>query len=209
VVAGAGLAASYLVASAVFTAAFLVDGKIVTTTEVTVIPGKPAAEAGMETGDRVVSVGGTPTTTWNDVADTVSRHPGEPVEVVVVRGGEEKHLTVTPQRSDRNKGRIGIAAVSKHEHPGLVASLGLGLTSPMRVLVGFAQGISSAIAGEVEVELAGPVGIVRETKRAARVGAGPVLHLAGALLSYVWPISAIVALASVPRRAKAARAVRT
>src|SRR5262249_1991698 len=56
-VAGAALAASYLVAGVFFTAGALTGAYSVRTTRVEVLPGKPAAEAGMETGDRVVSIG--------------------------------------------------------------------------------------------------------------------------------------------------------
>jgi regulator of sigma E protease len=156
----------------------------------------------------VVSVGGTPVATWEELADGVSRHPGEPVEVVVVRGGEEKRLTVTPARV-AGKGRMGITTVQKREQPGIAAAVGIGLAGPAQVLAGVAEGFLSAVRGQREVEAAGPAAIVRETRRQAAQGAGDLLAFVAALLSYVWPLSAIAAVASVPRRARAARALRT
>jgi regulator of sigma E protease len=156
----------------------------------------------------VVSIGGTPVATWEDVADAVSRHPGEPVEVVVARGGEEKRFTVTPQRVAGNKGRVGISTMMKHEQPGVVAAVGLGLAQPVRVLADYVKGLWSFAFGNVEGELMGPVGLVRETQRVARNGAADLLWLVASFLSLVWPVSAIVAVGSVPRRARAARAPR-
>jgi membrane-associated protease RseP (regulator of RpoE activity) len=57
-VVGAGLFATYLVPATLFTAALLLGGREVLSTVVSVSPTKPAAEAGMATGDRVLSVGG-------------------------------------------------------------------------------------------------------------------------------------------------------
>jgi regulator of sigma E protease len=205
VVAGAALGASYLVAAVVFAGGVLVGGTDVITTEVEVTPGKPAAQAGMQTGDRVVSIGGKPAPAWADVADAVSRHPGEPLEVVVARAGEEKHLTVTPERTAKNKGRIGIVPVHRQEQPGLLSAAWIGLKMPAQVLAAMVETVYSALHSEQEGELMGPGGLVRETQMVARRGAGYVLYFAGALLSYVWPLSAIVSLVSVPRRARPPR----
>ena len=53
--------------------------------------------------------------------------------------------------------------------------------------------------------MAGPVLIVDETAKAANRGLGDALQLVAMLLAYVWPFSAILALALVPRSARKKR----
>jgi regulator of sigma E protease len=196
-VAVAGVAASYLVSAVVFSVVFLVNGETVSTTAVEVIPGSPAEAAGLATGDRVASVAGTPIATWEDISSAVSRHPEEPIEVVVDRGGEEKRFTVTPARTPGKKGRIGIRSVQKPL--GVVATLGRGLVAPVVLLADMGRGLWSYVVGDVEREpVSGPAGIVREAQGMRPAG---VFVFFGILLAFVWPASAIVALATVPRRA--------
>ena len=76
----AGIVASYLVAASLFSVAFLVGGRALRTTQVTVLEGRPAAEAGMKTGDRVLSVGGAPVVEWADLIAAIEPHAGQPTE---------------------------------------------------------------------------------------------------------------------------------
>jgi membrane-associated protease RseP (regulator of RpoE activity) len=60
-----------------------------------VIDGTAAAEAGLQVGDDLVSIDGTPVDEFADVGDAVSPNPGEDVELVVLRDGEEVTLDAT------------------------------------------------------------------------------------------------------------------
>jgi membrane-associated protease RseP (regulator of RpoE activity) len=57
----------------------------------------PARAAGMRTGDVVVSVNGQAITSADQLAHTISSHPGQLVTVVVERAGTRQTLVVTPQ----------------------------------------------------------------------------------------------------------------
>jgi putative serine protease PepD len=62
----------------------------------TVSPGGPADKGGLREGDRVVSIGGQPVRSADDLSAAVNDHkPGEKVDIVVERGGERRTLTVT------------------------------------------------------------------------------------------------------------------
>ncbi|WP_232496642.1 M50 family metallopeptidase [Agromyces humatus] len=64
-------------------------------------PAAPGAAAGIEPGDRIVSVAGEPIATWGESTAIIRDHPDEAVELVVVRDGDEVALTVTPMLSER------------------------------------------------------------------------------------------------------------
>jgi membrane-associated protease RseP (regulator of RpoE activity) len=56
-------------------------------------PGSAAALAGIHIGDRVVSVDGTPVSTFEEMSEQVRRRPGETVDIVVLRNGEEETIS--------------------------------------------------------------------------------------------------------------------
>lgn len=64
-------------------------------------PAAPGAAAGIEPGDRIVSIAGEPIESWNESTAIIRDHAGEPVALVVERGGETLDLEVTPMLSER------------------------------------------------------------------------------------------------------------
>jgi putative serine protease PepD len=61
-----------------------------------VASGSPAEAAGFEQGDEIIAVGGKPVSSGVSMQALVrSSTPGEPIEMSVVRGGQEQTLTVT------------------------------------------------------------------------------------------------------------------
>jgi regulator of sigma E protease len=73
-----------------------------------VLEESPAARAGFETDDRVVSADGTAIEDWGQWVDYVSARPGEPIDVRVSRDGRELSLQVTPRpETDEQGGQVG------------------------------------------------------------------------------------------------------
>jgi membrane-associated protease RseP (regulator of RpoE activity) len=64
-------------------------------------PAAPGAAAGIEPGDRIVSIAGEPIESWNESTAIIRDHAGEPVALVVERGGQKLDLEVTPMLSER------------------------------------------------------------------------------------------------------------
>ena len=64
-------------------------------------PASPAAEAGLRAGDRILSIGGEQITDYAQSSAIITAAAGEPLEVVVLRDGAEKTLTVTPLLTPR------------------------------------------------------------------------------------------------------------
>jgi regulator of sigma E protease len=79
-----------------------------------VVIGTPAYTAGLQGGDRIVAVEGTPVTMWRELTTFISASPGKPLSMTVERGSRRFPLTITPQGPPTpgawEGGRIGIEA---------------------------------------------------------------------------------------------------
>jgi regulator of sigma E protease len=79
-------------------------------------PGQPGDRGGLKADDRIVSVDGAPTKSWDDFVTQIQGHPGREMSLVVDRAGTRVELKVTPNAEtvkdavtgeDRTIGRIG------------------------------------------------------------------------------------------------------
>jgi regulator of sigma E protease len=79
-------------------------------------PGKgPAADAGLKARDRVLAVGDCTNPTQQQMIDVISSHPGDPVQIRVLREGQVVTVTVTPKLT-RGKGLINVPLGQDIEH---------------------------------------------------------------------------------------------
>lgn len=117
-IVAAGPAANFLFAILVAAGLFMTVGRPFTPPEVgSVVPDSVAARAGLQPGDRIVSLGGSRIDRFEDIQRIVQLSPGEPLEAVIERDGTQIRLTVTPERHEETDrfgnvhafGRLGIA----------------------------------------------------------------------------------------------------
>jgi len=76
-----------------------------------VLPGKPAANAGLRPGDAIVAINGATVRSPADAAAITNAHPGERVTFTLRRDGAELESEVTPEPTEQNGRRIGIAGM--------------------------------------------------------------------------------------------------
>lgn len=119
-------------------------------------PAAPAARAGVEPGDRIVSIDGVVVTTFNDVLTIVQGSPGVPLNIIVDRDGQELPLTMTPALTERPA--IAANGMADRNPDG----------SPRYVQVGFI-GVESQLAREQLPLTQGPVIAWDNTAQVARV----------------------------------------
>lgn len=181
----AGPLANYLFASVLFFASIMIGGQPVPTTKVAVQPNSPAEAAQMKTNDKVVEVAGKPVTEWEQMRSLIAASANKPLDVGVERDGQVIHLTVTPAATANGEGRIGVGAVYFTRPAHLREALGYAVKEPAAVVVGTMVSLGQMITGKQKPDLAGPVGIVRETARAAESGAAPFLSLLGLISAYL------------------------
>jgi regulator of sigma E protease len=78
----------------------------------TVDAGKAGAKAGLQPGDRILSVKGEPVADVNDVRMIVSMNSGTPLHVVYERNGVKRETTLTPDKEEGDYGPVGRAFVA-------------------------------------------------------------------------------------------------
>jgi regulator of sigma E protease len=178
----AGPLTNYLFASVLIFFGLLVGGKDVpdaTSMRVAVEPG-PAQVAGMRTGDRVLDVNGEVVHNWDELKKAVSAHPGEAITISVDRDGEVLHPVVTPTpKSDKDAGLIKVRMPTHVEPVGLGEAARISVIAPPYFVYENLRAIGRALRGLEKLQMSGPVGIVKETAKQARMGPGPLLQLLG------------------------------
>jgi len=74
-----------------------------------VTPGSPAERAGIQRGDRILTVGGDQVDTWDDLFIAVGTRPDRDVSLTLLRGGQTQTVNVRPVAETRFEiGNIGV-----------------------------------------------------------------------------------------------------
>ncbi|MDR2883560.1 MAG: RIP metalloprotease RseP [Deferribacteraceae bacterium] len=141
-----------------------------------IAPMSAAEKAGLQVGDRIVSIAGTPMNRWQDISGAVRTHAEEPLLVVAERDGESLELTITPIANDVSGETIGVLGViagggdlTLRENPFTAVALGFSRTVEMTGLI--YKGMWQLVSGKVSADnLGGPILIVKEAANSAKDG---------------------------------------
>jgi Predicted membrane-associated Zn-dependent proteases 1 len=115
-VVAAGPIANFILASVIFAAIFMINGKPSITARVDeIVAGSAAEKAGFKPGDVIVSIDGRAIESFEEVQRSVGPRPGDTLAVTVNRSGERVALTVVPGKVEEKsllgtvrKGVLGI-----------------------------------------------------------------------------------------------------
>jgi regulator of sigma E protease len=171
----AGVVMNMIVAFLLVWGASAVQGENVFSTVVEeVTAGMPAAGAGLQVGDHILSVNGKETGSYEDIRAEILTKPGEQITMVVDRNGTQVTLTMTPQLMEDGTGRVGFSPSSEHRDLGFASSFTYaGKTTGEMVTLIF-KGIGMMFSGAAPVTgdqgLAGPVGIIQLSTQAYEGG---------------------------------------
>lgn len=160
-----------------------------------VVPGSPAAAAGMATGDLITAIidmegnNVIEPLTPKMVTSFVQMHPGDALQITYKRSGDIKQTTARPAQGvlKDNAGRpalgIGLVLVSNVSAPwgeAIKESLPLAYHEFKQTLAGLWHIIAGAVRGDADLsQVVGPVGLAGVVGEAARGGIGQILLLAG------------------------------
>jgi regulator of sigma E protease len=145
------------------------------------VPGYPAAQAGLRSGDTVLSIEGRPVVTWSDLAETISRRADQPTRLEVRRGTETLVVMVTPKAvKDRGPdgkeamvGRVGIspAPAATYVRMNPVVALWEGTEKTAEITALTAIGLWKIVVGQLErSNIGGPIQIAQAAGEQARHG---------------------------------------
>ena len=123
--------------------------------------GYPAAEAGLQEGDRVVRIGDKNIHIYREISAYLQFHPDEDVVLIYERDGEEHTVTLTP-KMDEELGyeRIGLAS-SGNTKANLLTAFQYGTYEVKYWIEVTLDSLRMLVTGQIGVDqLSGPVGIV-------------------------------------------------
>jgi len=161
-----------------------------------VIPGMPAAEAGIIAGDEVVSVDGYSVRGFSDFQRLVSTAPERPVTVTVDRDGEVLDFVLVPETTEitdrfgnfQRVGRVGVSRMTNSDDVTLYRPDPVEAVSMTFEEIGFIIDRTAAFIGDFFVgrgdvdQLGGPVKVAQVSGEVATLGLVALINLA-ALLS--------------------------
>ena len=152
----AGAAMNVLIAILALTIIAGVAGSATTTID-KVDEGSPAYVAGIDAGDRIVSVNETDIESWSQVGEAIGASP-ENVAITVERDGEAVTMDVIPKKTEDGRYVIGITAKVSHNPAQALVN---GVKSTWNMTIMMFQSLYMLISGDVPAsDIAGPVGIV-------------------------------------------------
>ncbi len=192
----AGPMANFVLAIVIFATIFGLYGKQTMTARVDAVqPDSPAAAAGFQTGDLVVSIDGKAIDNFEDMQRIVSESAGDTLKITVDRKGVPLVLTATPTLKEMkdnfgNVHRIGLLGISRSTAP---ADLKLHpVAPPQAVWMGMQETwfvidrtltyIGGVVVGrEAADQLGGPIRIAQISGEVATIGFVALIHLAAVL----------------------------
>jgi len=151
-----------------------------------VIPNLPAAKAGLEKGDEVLSIAGTSVKTWKEMAEKIQQSQGQAIPFVVKKAKDAStaEFTVQPESRDDPMGggkkfAIGITADSQVESVSLGRAMTLAVQETWMWSKLIFQNLVMLVTGNASPkELGGPILIFQEAGRQAKLGLDYLLRFA-------------------------------
>ena len=174
----AGPFANFLLGVVIFAGLTLAMGIVHQEARITCVePGTPAAKAGLEAGDKIVSIAGKPVKSFEDFSMSVKLNARSPIDIGVDRGGKLLNFVATPELTEGEcVGRLGVVGGNKRDDAqvvsaGMFEALGIGFERTWRIMQGPFQFFDQLIRGNAcASSLGGPVKIAEVAKSFASEG---------------------------------------
>ncbi|SHI68820.1 regulator of sigma E protease [Propionispora hippei DSM 15287] len=143
---------------------------------------KPAARAGLMTGDRIVSVNNEKIDSWRQFVTLVQNSGQKPLHIQFDRAGTTGQAEVVPEFDNKaNRGIIGVMPQIDNYRPGFFESVKLSVVQTYTVTAAMITGLLQMVTGQVAAEVAGPIGVAQMAGEVAQLGIIPLLQFAAFL----------------------------
>jgi regulator of sigma E protease len=195
-IVAAGPIANFILAIVIFTAIFATMGRQTISAVVDKVePESPAAVAGFEVGDKIVSIDGNAVANFSDVQRMVGFRAGETLHFVVERSGQPVTLDATPELKEitdsfGNKMRTSVLGITRTPTAGDVTTE--HFTVPQALVAGAQETwfivdrtfsyLFGVIRGrESADQLGGPIRVAEVSAQVATIGIVALVNLAAIL----------------------------
>lgn len=134
-------------------------------------PNTPAASAGLQKGDRLVSINNQKVISSDQARELIRAGKDAPVSVVFERGGESREVMATP--APLAGGNVGLGVLLTENLPlervGPIAAFGYAVRSNLEVLRLTGKALGQVFSGQRSARdtFSGPIGIARASSMAA------------------------------------------
>jgi regulator of sigma E protease len=148
-----------------------------------VLPDKPAARAGLRSGDRIVAIDGVPVRSPGDVAAKTNAKPGGEVTFRIVRDGTEREATITTEVAEQGGRRVGLVGVRLKVDPafaerlavtvryGVVDAFGQGMRKTWELAAFTVKMLGRIVTGEASLKnISGPITMADFAGQSAQAG---------------------------------------
>jgi regulator of sigma E protease len=178
----AGPLFNLMLAVVIFFGFFQISGRPITLTEVGAVQeGMPAEVAGVQAGDKIISVNGVAVADWEEMAKLIGAANGAQLTLEVLRDGQALSVRLTPRLVESqnlfgepiDKYIIGISASGAYEVERLnpLEALLEGLTQTWRIIELTVLSVGKIISGTLSAKtLGGPIMIAQLAGEHAKAG---------------------------------------
>jgi regulator of sigma E protease len=188
IVLAAGSIMNFLLPIVLFAVAFMVPHNVVSGDVVIeeVAASSPAAAAGIETGDTILSLNDEPVNSISDLSLYTSLNLGKEVNLVVRHSNEviEEVRLIPRWKPPPGQGAMGVTVsmpevtVTRQSYP-FWEAIPKGVSQCIETFIIFKNEILKWFIGATPVQVTGPVGIAQLTGEVAQAGLSPLLQFAG------------------------------
>lgn len=163
------------------------------------VPGKPAAAAGIQPGDKILTVNGESTPDWTRLTEVIHAKPDQILSITLERSNGKQHQAIsvkTEKDAQSGLGMIGIAPEVTYTHASILQSTRVGLGRTVDFTKFIVVTLVQMITGKIPAEVGGPVMIAQAIGEGAQQGLANLLGLTGVLsiqlgLINLFPIPAL------------------
>ncbi|MFC1992912.1 RIP metalloprotease RseP [Chloroflexota bacterium] len=190
-VISAGSLMNAVLAFLLFSIAFMIPHNVVHEPVIVkvVAPNSPAATAGIQPGDTLLSINGEPVQNLYELLRSVQMNLGEEITLLIEHSDSTtEDVKVIPRwKPPEDEGAIGIEidleavqqnrTTIRQSYP-FWQAIPMGASELIDTLILYKDGMVSLVVGTSSAEVAGPVGLVQIMGETAKFGISPLLELA-------------------------------
>ncbi|MFC0524174.1 RIP metalloprotease RseP [Pontibacillus salicampi] len=126
--------------------------------------GGPAEEAGLQQGDKVVTINDVTVDTWDELVSVIQKNPDQAVDVTYERNGQTGTTTVETRQIEREGQKIGQIGVFAPKEKSLTAPFSYSVSQTYEFSKLILVSVGKMVTGQFSIDqLSGPVGIYNAT----------------------------------------------